>query len=147
MRRACHSVWCLVAAWVEVTPLCHYLFKYSDKKRKRQSGCFLNSGNENDENPPSAGSHEKEMPHGGMLSPLNLQAVIHPRNNCRALTCYGPVFFTGDHQEKVPWTIERGQWRTVHVLPSETLNISPLLPCSWGVWPGQGLVDIPGRVR
>lgn len=83
----------------------------------------------------------------GMLSPLNLQAVIHPRSNCRTLTCYGPVFFAGDHQEKGPWTIVRGQWRTVHVLSSETLNTSPRLPCSWGVWPGQGLVDIPGRVR
>lgn len=82
-----------------------------------------------------------------MLSPLNLHAVIHPGNNCRALTCYGPLFFTGDHQEKAPWTVVRAQWRTVHVLPSEALNTSALLPCSWGVWSGQGLVDIPGRVR
>lgn len=82
-----------------------------------------------------------------MLSPLNLHAVIHLRNNCRALTCYGPLFFTGDHQEKASWTVVRAQWRTVHVLPSEALNTFALLPCSWGVWSGQGLVDIPGRVR
>lgn len=136
---------CLVSGG---TPLCHYLFKFSDKKRKRQSGCFLHNENENAENPPSAGSlGRKCLMEAGMLSPLNLHAVIHPRNNCRALTCYGPLFFTGDHQEKAPWTVVRAQWRTVHVLPSEALNTSALLPCSWGVWSGQGLVDIPDRVR